>query len=373
MSPNWILAGDLNETRTGIDRKRSVKPKSKPQPEKKKFVDLFLCETGGMDVWRGLFADKPGFTYRNDQKNSFSRLDYFIVSPKLSASHSLDMKICNWELKKDHCRISLELLLPETAKSKYPSNPWSIPQPDLRHLSERNKQLCRDLIEESLKPIQQLVDIGNELDPTEADRLSVLTAETLILTVGQIAGMKKATHRKGRFESLDINKAKAEISTINKARDLIRSLAWEEFKTRQDKTDSEEYLKVCLGNTSIPPSLDTISLSNWAETTALKEIENITLYIKSRRQDFVSQEKVARQKLFLDPKERGKWLEKIFGSTTSTCPNFAIDSITGLSTSEPSEVKRIYLREGSAFLKAGISCPPPFAPEKPQIPEPHLI
>jgi hypothetical protein len=144
----------------------------------------------------------------------------------------------------------------------------------------------------------------------------------------------------------------------------------EECKSNQDRLDTEEFLKVCLdrlirlGNTSVPLSLDIQSLTKWAETTALSEIEAIFKYIKVRKEDYVSQEKFARQKLFLDPRKRGKWLERVFGSSTPTCPNFAVDSSTGLSTSKPEEVKRIYLQEGSNFLKAGICCPPPFNPDQ---------
>ena len=90
--------------------------------------------------------------------------------------------------------------------------------------------------------------------------------------------------------------------------------------------------------------------------------------------DLTTQEKIARQQMFLDPKKRGKWLENVFGSTATSCPNFAIDSSTGLSTSNPKEVKRIYLQEGAAILKAGIDSPLPFHPDHqhPTEPPPDL-
>ena len=89
-------------------------------------------------------------------------------------------------------------------------------------------------------------------------------------------------------------------------------------------------------------------------------MEAITKFIKSRKMDLTTQEKIARQQMFLDPKKRGKWL--------------AIDSSTGLSTSNPKEVKRIYLQEGAAILKAGIDSPLPFHPDHqhPTEPPPDL-
>jgi len=341
-------------------------------------VDLFLLETGASDVWRELYKDKPGFTYRKDI-NSLSRLDYFLLSPKLSALRNCSITIGNWELKKDHCRISLDLTLPEHSSSNLSHSPWSIPQPELRHLSDEQRQLCREQVNANLFAVYEKflsggMDQKNILE--DANSLSIATAETLIHTVGAIAGMKKGTHKKGPFESLEFSKAKAEISTIQKARDLVRSLFWKEFKNEQERKDIESYLQVCLdrlirlGNNTIPISLDPTSMWTWSESTALSEIEAITTYLKSRKLDLQSQEKIARRNMFLDPKKRGKWLEHIFGNAASSCPNFAIDSATGLSTSKPEEVKRIYLKEGSDFLKKGIDCPPPFHIDDHRLPEP---
>src|SRR5689334_6581173 len=75
---NW---GDLNETRSHMDRLRptDIVPKNL-----RKFINGFLEESNGLDVWRSLYPNTPGFTFRNDQGSSFSRIDYFLSSPSLT-------------------------------------------------------------------------------------------------------------------------------------------------------------------------------------------------------------------------------------------------------------------------------------------------
>ena len=103
--PYWLVGGDFNETRTSLDRIRRRELKVRERP---KFIDGFLEETKAVDVWREIFPKVPGFTYRKDSKDSFSRLDYFMVPSTLFQSASqCQMDISNWEEKKDHCRINL--------------------------------------------------------------------------------------------------------------------------------------------------------------------------------------------------------------------------------------------------------------------------
>src|ERR1700722_15020227 len=79
MHSSWIVGGDLNETRSAIDRERLRELKIKTH----KFLNNFLEDAGGIDVWRSLFPLLPGFTYRNSKGTSFSRLDYFLISPPI--------------------------------------------------------------------------------------------------------------------------------------------------------------------------------------------------------------------------------------------------------------------------------------------------
>ena len=334
-----------------MDRKRTDEKKTlKPKP---KFVDLFLQDAEGYDVWRHLFPSQPGFTYRNDTRTSLSRIDYFLLSSKLSSQRGLNMTIGNWEKKKDHCLISLEFSLVGICQREL-EKAWSIPQPELRNLTPAMKLQCKELLESNLNIMSEEVSTLSHqcsFSVERADNLSVTLAEILVQTIGSVSGMKRGTHKKGRFESLEFNKVRAEIGTIKKARDLIRSLFLDEVLSSLDRRHREEHLKVCLdrlvrlGLNSVPTSLDINLLFRWSESSALADIENLTGYIKSRKEDLLSQEKTSRQDLFLDPKMRGKWLERVFGGRAASCPRSVVDSTSGL---------RIPKKSNESTLKKGL-------------------
>ena len=111
----WLVGGDFNETLTPTDSIRVGSFKVVP-----KFIDSFLEESQGIDVWRSLSLS-PGFTYKSDSGTSFSRLDYFLMSHPLSPiSKELKMSIANWIPKQDHARIALLTELP-TSEVKLPT------------------------------------------------------------------------------------------------------------------------------------------------------------------------------------------------------------------------------------------------------------
>lgn len=158
--------------------------------------------------------------------------------------------------------------------------------------------------------------------------------------MGSITGMKRSTHKKGKFQSVQLAKSKAELTTISKARDLIRKLYLDEFQSVNEKENTITYLRVCfdrllkLGLTSIPRSLESKELIQWSESTALADMEQIKQFIQTRKEDMVSKDKERKRKLFLDPKIRGRWLAEIFGGPTATCPRFVTDGKSGEKTQD---------------------------------------
>ena len=97
----------------------------------------------------------------------------------------------------------------------------------------------------------------------------------------------------------------------------------------------EEYLKVCfdrlvrLGVGSIPTTLDLTTIVEWADSTAILEINAATKFIADQKEDMISLEKRRRNQLFQDPKQRGTWIEDTYGIPQSRCPNYAIDEKSG--------------------------------------------
>src|SRR5690242_8253875 len=121
-----------------LDSKRASDFKCVP-----KFVENFLEDSRAVDVWRYLFPQSPGFTYKAAESKhksgiASSRLDYFLVSsfffPLLQTPR---MRIGNWQGKLDHARISLLSRLPTQFHLDPPQSgrPWSIPQPRLFNLN----------------------------------------------------------------------------------------------------------------------------------------------------------------------------------------------------------------------------------------------
>jgi hypothetical protein len=68
---------------------------------------------------------------------------------------------------------------------------------------------------------------------------------------------------------------------------------------------------------------------------ALYDLRNISDYIRRLELEMVSIEKKHVRDIFLDPSRRGEWLNRMFGSQTTGCPNFAVNCETGVKTCNP--------------------------------------
>ena len=73
--------------------------------------------------------------------------------------------------------------------------------------------------------------------------------------------------------------------------------------------------------------------------------------------------------LFLNPRTRGKWLDMHFKTSPPTMQSFAIDG-TGRIFREPDDVKKVYLADGTLFLRKKLEAPGPEEEAKRTFPEP---
>ena len=269
------------------------------------------------------------------------------------------MSIASWVPKKDNAEITLECRIPliPDSESKRFEHPWSIPQPNLHGLFAKKTLECQEATAAPLIRLRQEFLLALPKAPNKlacADYYSKESAKSIIETVGIITGSKRATHRKGKFETSDIVRSQAEISTITKARDLIRTLWLNEVHLDQ-RTQIEAHLVVLLdrlvamGLTSVLRTLDIVVLHEWGESVALTNIQTLRNYIRQRKADLISIERLETRRLFLDPKKRGQWLDHIFGTKRSVCPNYAIDPSNGARLTDPEQVKDLYFREGTRF------------------------
>jgi len=65
------VGGDLNETRSSLDRRRVNTQTYKPR---RRFIDEFLDDSKGIDVWRTLYPKISGFTYEAPSGSKSRRL-----------------------------------------------------------------------------------------------------------------------------------------------------------------------------------------------------------------------------------------------------------------------------------------------------------
>ena len=114
---------------------------------------------------------------------------------------------------------------------------------------------------------------------TTSCSLAVQMAKDLVESV---VGTTRPTHRKGKFRSKDITKATAEITTLQKARDLIRTLFLDECNSGE-KEENYFHLKILLdrlvrmGVSTIPRSMDIPNLHQWSESYAPLHIQTLKM------------------------------------------------------------------------------------------------
>lgn len=133
LPPNlqWVVGGDFNETRIPLDRMASdhmLRRYYFPKRSRVKFIDTFLSQVSGLDVWRFLHPDQEGWT-RYSSPTSAARLDYFLMDAKRSGAPPT-MSICHSSDKSsDHLAIFLDFPFPNVITSS--PRPWTVRRPRL--------------------------------------------------------------------------------------------------------------------------------------------------------------------------------------------------------------------------------------------------
>jgi exodeoxyribonuclease-3 len=112
-----ILTGDLNVAHEPIDLARPKENYNKSAGFTQTEIDGFknLLKSGLVDSYRRLYPDRVQYTFWNQrfrarEKNVGWRIDYFIVSERISA-HIKDSFIWDHIMGSDHCPVGIELSL----------------------------------------------------------------------------------------------------------------------------------------------------------------------------------------------------------------------------------------------------------------------
>ncbi len=110
-----ILCGDLNVAHQPIDLRHPKANEQNPgysREERTKFSELL--DAGFIDIFRHRYPDRVAYTWwsfrmQARQKNVGWRIDYFVISPKLT-DRVLDVRIHDHMMGSDHCPVELELI-----------------------------------------------------------------------------------------------------------------------------------------------------------------------------------------------------------------------------------------------------------------------
>lgn len=110
-----ILCGDLNVAHQAIDLKHPKANERNPGysiEERMKFSELL--QAGFVDIFRQMYPQRVAYTWwsfrmQARQKNVGWRIDYFVLSPRISPRVA-DVRIHDQIMGSDHCPVELELL-----------------------------------------------------------------------------------------------------------------------------------------------------------------------------------------------------------------------------------------------------------------------
>jgi hypothetical protein len=118
---------------------------------------------------------------------------------------------------------------------------------------------------------------STSLNLQDADSLSQDLAKILVFETSSVVGNKRPTHEKSKHCTLEAKKIQAEISTIENARNLIRTLWLKETSSPDEESEVKTHLSVLLdrlcrmGLNSVPRDLTLASLHEWSEVDALSD------------------------------------------------------------------------------------------------------
>lgn len=109
-----ILCGDLNVAHQPIDLKHPKANEQNPgysREERAKFSELL--DAGFVDIYRHRYPERVAYTWwsfrmQARQKNVGWRIDYFVISSKLT-ERVLDVRIHDQIMGSDHCPVELDL------------------------------------------------------------------------------------------------------------------------------------------------------------------------------------------------------------------------------------------------------------------------
>ena len=376
--PNWVLVGDLNETR---DEKldRTFTEKLKPSRKRRKFVEEFLSSTGAIDMWRSTFPSTPnGHTRRDPSSHSTARLDYIIASPGLHTIKNWQKQIWLGGLTdphSDHQPLHLGLTLPIKADT-YTIRPWSTRRPKIPPDSEERKQVVYD-INRRFRELRGGRPPSDEL----SKELSLFMVRETGSRFGLIGGFPR--------NRVLANRDSAHLTRLANAVKRLGEYHREYSEGNQDPRLLElidHYLRVLqrFQKLTISPPYTDDKIKQWLTDDATELLRRIREEVRQTEYSIASRYREAEHKQFLEVSGRSKWLTSVgLGKHLEPPPRWLSHPRTDQIVRNPKEIKKIYIESGAPLLQnrktlGTLTGPPrdpvppevenrPFVPEKNQV------
>jgi len=336
---NWIVSGDLNETRTKSDRIwTQTKQGYYFQPDKERLIDNFLCNVKGTDIWRSLHSNSPGHTRYG--KKSSARLDYWIMNKVWFKiiKYNIDFQINHQEdYPSDHRAIILTIPL--------------IIEPNLFNIPFRIK---KPRLPDNGISIEKLIEINEKWNrkwETKIWNIETINEFTkhIRTEIGDIYG-----YSGGPAFNKMLNENHQNYTNMKELKyvgSLIRSIAEHPQHILIERW--KQMLIIYLNNLKkkfiIPNDMNMSKTYSWCNKNLKNKIIEIKFKMKNEdnTKSYYDKEKI----LFYNIKERSKWLSFIgMGKERAKISPFLITKDLS-SITNPVEIKNIYYNSFSNIFK----------------------
>jgi exonuclease III len=337
MNIHWLVGGDLNETRSTLDRKE--KSKAYTYNSHAKFINSFLRTNDGVDVWRRLHPrGPPGYT--RFQQNP-SRLDYFLIQKSWfsETSSKIDFLIGN-DNSSDHMFISLKINIPFFHHAKIP---WSVRRPKLPKTS---------IDKELLDNIYQKFKRCNTENLTTDYMLNF--CRTIKISLGESYGWKGGNNYVRRIEECKVRRDLNIVKNIAAFARLVSEQPDSPFIDRYNTLilHSISHLEEN-GYIPLNLNLNSANVLDWLDSHLEILIARLNLKI-ARMGDIYQSLREREHELFISPNQRSNWFQSIGLGKLISSPPMILSNSLGQIISDPIDIKNTYVTKLSPILRSPI-------------------
>ncbi|MCW2763483.1 MAG: hypothetical protein JWR85_3684, partial [Marmoricola sp.] len=364
--PYWLFMGDFNETRCSEDRHRTGYKTSiaGDRTLKRNCLNAFIAGSGGVDTFRHLHPDDPGFT--RERHGSKARLDYALCARQLVDS-TVVVNCCVKRdlLYSDHAAIHFQVSGPNSGKAfvlptpRLPYHPTNIRVLDPNtHPGKAHR--CRTQVDLALEKIstwmRRMLEDKQTQTPADAKtrsyRLCMVIQEFTKVVRDSAVSVYGVTRplNKNKKHSPEMDRNLSSIRWIGamKASILVRYCGSDRNNVANRKKIARNLTELGIAHPDID---DSQACLDWLPVAG-------SLISHYRRQKLAlvesdpSSSLDPAERLFYRSKTRRKFYDAVFRSNQSAVLDSAVDPLSGELVSDPSKyLPLVSNKVGTQFAK----------------------